>query len=75
MVYKDVPCGWEHPHELLERLERLTNVELNVHLIEILEVCGKRCEVEGIIPLPRGRLVTHALYRELLRHTQESRTP
>ena len=57
----DLPRGWEYTHELLEGLEWLTDLELDVHLIEIFEICSEGREVEGIVPLPRGRLVTYTL--------------
>lgn len=53
-----VPCSREDTHELFERLERLAEGEVDVHLIKVLEVGGERCEMEGVVPLPRGRLLT-----------------
>jgi hypothetical protein len=51
-VYQDSPCSREHPHQLLEGLERLANLESYVHFVYPVEIGGKRSEMEGIIPLP-----------------------
>ena len=50
------PSRRENTHELLERLERLANLECDVHLINIYEVCRKWSEMIWIVPLPRRSL-------------------
>ena len=47
-----MPCSGEHAHELFEGLEGLADVKYDIHLVEILEVGGKWCKVEWVVPRP-----------------------
>lgn len=45
-------CSWEHTHELVEGLERVTQSELDVHLGQALQIGGKGGVVVGVVPRP-----------------------
>jgi len=51
-----IPRGWEHAHELFEGLKRLTEVEADIHLVDVFEISRERRKMVGIVPLPRGCL-------------------
>jgi hypothetical protein len=56
MMRISLPGSWEDSHQLFERLERRTNVELDIVLLNVVHVCGEGRVVVRVEPLPRGRL-------------------
>ena len=54
---EEAPCSREYTHELFIRLEWFTFLKLDFPSRHVFEICCERCEMEGIIPLPRGCLV------------------
>lgn len=52
----DIPGCRKYRHKLFERLERVSEVELNFQLVQIFEVGGKGCKMVGIKPMPGGGL-------------------
>lgn len=46
------PSGREYAHKLLECFEWLTNIEFDIHSLNVDEICSKWGEMVGIIPLP-----------------------
>lgn len=51
------PSSGENTHELFKWFEWLTRLKLNVHLLNVGEICSERSEMVGVVPLPRRGLV------------------
>jgi hypothetical protein len=51
-----LPGSWKDTHELLERLEGLSIVEINLHLGDVLKISSKRGVVIWVEPVPRWDL-------------------
>ena len=52
----DLPCSREDTHKLLVGLERLTELEPEIHLVKVLEIGSERGKMVRIVPLPRRSL-------------------
>jgi hypothetical protein len=60
------PSSGEYTHQLLERLERRSNVELDVILLDICHVRSERRVVVRIIPLPRWSLNSRSQLKRII---------